>query len=82
MTLFQSKTFQNAPRKNYSIVKLLSDMEMKCVDTQKQFQRAKCWKKGSIVECHMNGEWDVTKERNITYILQNHEYMLVQELVK
>ena len=30
----------------------------------------------------MNGEWDVTKERNITYILQNHEYMLVQELVK
>ena len=32
----------------------------------------------------MNEEWDVTKERNITYILQNHEYIkqLVQELVK
>ena len=45
VTLFQSKTLQNAPRKNYSIVKLLSDMEMKWVDTQKQFQRAKMLEK-------------------------------------
>ena len=29
VTLFQSKILQNAPRKNYSIVKLLSGMEMK-----------------------------------------------------
>ena len=46
VTLCQSKTLQNAPRKNfYSIVKLLSDMEMKWVDTQKQFQRAKMLEK-------------------------------------
>ena len=41
MTLFQSKTFQNAPSKNFhSIVKLLSNMDMKMIDTQKQFQTA------------------------------------------
>ena len=38
----------------------------------------------SIVECHINGKWDVSGERNITCILWNHEYIkqLVQELVK
>ena len=39
MTLFQSKVFQNAPSKNFhSVVKVLSDMKKKWVDTQKQLQ--------------------------------------------
>ena len=28
----------------------------------------------SIVECIIDGEWDVSKERNISFKLQNHSY--------
>ena len=46
MTLFQSKTFQNSPSKNFhSIVKLLSDMEIEWFDKQKQFSTAKSLEK-------------------------------------
>ena len=42
----QSKTFQNAPSKNFhSVVKLMSGMEKKQVDTQKHFQTAKIFEK-------------------------------------
>ena len=36
----------------------------------------------SIVECIIDGEWDVSKERNMTYTLRNHNYIskLVEEL--
>ena len=66
VTLFQSKTFQNVPRKNfYSIVKLLSDMEMKWVDTQKQFQRAKMLEKR--VNCGVAYEWRVGCDKREEY---------------
>ena len=29
----------------------------------------------SIVECIIDGEWDVSKERNISFKLQNHSYI-------
>ena len=46
VTLFQAKTFQNAPSKMFhSVVRLLSDTEKKWIDTQKQFQTAKILEK-------------------------------------
>ena len=37
-----------------------------------------------IVECHIAGQWDVSKERKMTWTLQNHPYIrqLFQELMK
>ena len=36
----------------------------------------------SIIECIINGEWDVSKERNMTYTLRNHNYIeLVEEFI-
>ena len=37
-----------------------------------------------IVECHIAGQWDVSKERKMIKILQNHAYIkqLVQDLMK
>ena len=29
----------------------------------------------SIVECAIDGEWDVSQERNLTYTLRNHVYI-------
>ena len=34
----------------------------------------------SIVICDIDGEWDVSKERNMTFTLRNHEY--IDQLVK
>ena len=31
----------------------------------------------SIVECGVNGEWDVSQERNMTFTLQNHVYISI-----
>ena len=31
--------------------------------------------KGSILACTIDGDWDVTLERNMTYRLKNHEYI-------
>ena len=38
----------------------------------------------TIVECHIVGQWDVSKERKTTQALQNHAYIrqLVQKLMK
>ena len=38
----------------------------------------------SIVECIIDGEWDMSKERNMTYTLRNHNYIckLVEEFMK
>ena len=33
----------------------------------------------SIIDCEIEGEWDVSKERSMTYTLRNHRY--VAELV-
>ena len=35
---------------------------------------------GSIVECGVDGEWDVSQERNMTFTLWNHAY--ISNLVK
>ena len=35
---------------------------------------------GSIMECTIDGEWDVSKERNMTFKLRNHLY--IEDLVK
>ena len=44
--IWNSKIFQNAPNKNFHFfVQLLSDMEKKWVDTQKQCQTAKILEK-------------------------------------
>ena len=32
-------------------------------------------KKESIVECPIDGEWDMSKERNMTFTLRNHAYI-------
>ena len=34
----------------------------------------------SIVECSVDGEWDVSQERNMTFTLQNHAF--ISSLVK
>ena len=36
----------------------------------------------SIVECAIDGKWDVSQERNLTYTLRNHVYIsnLVQKI--
>ena len=31
----------------------------------------------SIVECGVNGEWDVSQERNMTFTLQNQVYISI-----
>ena len=38
----------------------------------------------SIVGCHINDEWDVSKERNMAYALRNHAHIkqMVQELME
>ncbi len=38
---------------------------------------------GSIVECPVDGEWDVSQERNMTFTLRNHVYItnLVQNII-
>ena len=39
-------------------------------------------RKESIVECSVDGEWDVSQERNMTFTLRNHVFIsnLVQEI--
>ena len=29
----------------------------------------------SIVECHVEGEWDISNQRTMTYVLKNHTYI-------
>ena len=37
-------------------------------------------KKESIISCEIEGEWDISAERNMSFTLRNHEY--IEHLVK
>ena len=39
--------------------------------------------KNSIISCAIDGEWDVSKDRNMTFTLRNHEYInhLVKDMI-
>ena len=37
-------------------------------------------KKESIISCAIDGDWDISAERNMTYTLRNHE--VIEQLVK
>ena len=46
-----------------------------------RLDKANLWKE-SIVECPVDGEWDVSQERNMTFTLRNHVFIsnLVQDI--